>query len=80
MIDDPGSDDFPPDEREVADRLLTARPLPSPGFRGALARHLSASDPGYGPRPERLRLSVALYLLGGLLLIGLGALLAVSAV
>ena len=69
----------PPDtteERDLTDRLTASRPLPSPGFRGSLWQHLSVLDPGYGPRPARLRLIVACYLALGLLLIGLGALLA----
>ena len=48
-----------PGEREVADRLGGERPVPGASFRGALARRLVESDPGYGPRPERLRLMVA---------------------
>lgn len=65
-----------PAEDELADHLIVARPVPSAGFRGALWQHLALRDPGYGPRPERLRLIVACYLAVGLLLIGLGALLA----
>jgi hypothetical protein len=63
-----------PGERELADRLDGERPLPAAGFRGALARRLAARDPGYGPRPERLRLIVGAYLGAGSLLIVLGAL------
>lgn len=69
-------DEFTPAEREVADLLAAERPIPAAGFRGALGRYLAARDPGYGPRPERLLLIVAGYLLLGLLLIGFGALLA----
>lgn len=43
------------EERAVDERLRSTRPLPAPGFRGALGRHLAARDPGYGPRPARLR-------------------------
>lgn len=67
-----------PDERELADRLTGWRPVPGAGFRGALGRHLASRDPGYGPRPERLRLTVAAYLVLGWLLTALGALLAVG--
>ena len=68
--------DAMPQEDEFAEHLAGARPAPSAGFRRALHEHLSALDPGYGPRPERLWLIVAGYLALGLLLIGLGALLA----
>ncbi len=63
-------------DRELADRLSAERPVPAGGFRGELGRHLTARDPGYGPRPQRLRLIVAAYLVPGLVLILLGALLA----
>ena len=80
MTDEP---DIPaelgPDEREVADRLAGERPVPAASFRGGLARALAASDPGYGPRPEHLRLIVAAYLGAGLLLLVLGALSATGA-
>jgi hypothetical protein len=66
--------DLEPDERQLADRLIDARPLPPAGFRGTLGRHLARRDPGYGPRPERLRLVVAGYLGAGGLLIALVAL------
>jgi hypothetical protein len=66
--------EFEPTEEELADRLTSARPLPLAGFRGALGRHLSERDPGYGPRPERLRLIVAGYLGAGGVLIALVAL------
>ena len=72
----PPIDDTTPSERDLADRLSVARPLPSAGFRGALWQHLAPLDPGYGPRPARLRLVVAGYLGLGLLLIALGALVA----
>jgi hypothetical protein len=52
------------------------RPVLAAGFRGALARHLAAEDPGYGPRPARLRWMVAAYCVAGALLIAVGALLA----
>jgi hypothetical protein len=43
-------------ERALAEHLQVARPVPAPAFRGALSRYLVARDPGYGPRPTRLRL------------------------
>ena len=48
---------------------MRQRPVPSASFRGALWRYLADRDPGHGPRPERLRVLVAAYLLVGLLLI-----------
>jgi hypothetical protein len=61
-------------DRELAEELRTARPVPGVGFRGSLHRHLAELDPGYGPRPERLRLLVACYIGAGGLLIALAAL------
>jgi hypothetical protein len=63
-----------PDDRALGARLESERPLPGGEFRGALRRHLAARDPGLGPRPEHLRRTVALYLAGGGVLAGLGAL------
>jgi hypothetical protein len=60
-------------EHDLAERLHAERPLPAAGFRGALRRHLAAQDPGYGPRPERLRLVVAGYVTVGSVLIAVGA-------
>jgi hypothetical protein len=66
-------------ERDLADRLGGERPVPRASFRGALARRLAASDPGYGPRPVHLRLMVAGYLGAGSVLIAVGALSATGA-
>jgi hypothetical protein len=66
-------------ERELAEALAADRPIPSPGFRGALGRHLHVRDPGYGTRPERLRLTVSGLLAGGAVLIALGLLQATGA-
>lgn len=77
QVDDPSDDvtpaDLTPADRALADRLAAQRALPSPGFRGALERHLVAADPGYGTRPPRLRAQVAacLMLAAALLLVGL---------
>jgi hypothetical protein len=80
MTDEPDlAPEIGPAESELADRLAGERPLPAAGFRGALGRRLAANDPGYGPRPERLRLMVAGYLGGGLFLLALGALSATGA-
>jgi hypothetical protein len=68
-----------PAERELADRLSRQRPVPAGAFRGALDRHLAERNPGYGPRPERLRLLISAYLGGGSLLLVLGALSCVGA-
>jgi hypothetical protein len=59
---------------ELGHRLSGQRPVPRASFRGALARRLTATDPGYGPRPERLGAMVAAYAGSGLVLIALGAL------
>ena len=72
-------DELGPAERELADRLGGARPVPAAGFRGALGRRLAARDPGYGSRPKRLRLMVAGWAGTGAVLLALGALTAVGA-
>src|SRR5205807_1031742 len=61
-----------PDERELAERLLSQRPVPGAEFRGSLGRYLVANDPGFGPRPERLLAIVGAYLGAGGLLLALG--------
>ena len=61
-------------DQELAERLRIARPVPGAAFRGVLGRRLAEHDPGYGPRPDRLRLMVAGYLGAGGLLIALAAL------
>jgi hypothetical protein len=68
-----------PEETRVAERLQAGKPVPAAGFRGALGRYLAASDPGYGPRPQRLRLMVGAGLAGGAGLLTLGALQATGA-
>jgi hypothetical protein len=70
MTDDPTA----LDQHDLADRLRIARPVPGAAFRGALGRRLAERDPGYGPRPDRLRLIVAGYIGAGGLLIALAAL------
>jgi hypothetical protein len=67
-------DHLEPAERELGARLASERALPASEFRGALGRRLAADDPGFGPRPEHLRRTVALYLAGGGALAGLGLL------
>ena len=66
--------EYKPSEQNLAAALRIARPVPGAGFRGALGRHLAEHDPGYGPRPERLRLMVGGYLGAGGVLIALAAL------
>jgi hypothetical protein len=61
-------------ENELAEELRIGRPVPGMGFRGRLHRHLAEHDPGYGPRPERLRWLVAGYIGAGGVLIALAAL------
>jgi hypothetical protein len=63
-----------PQDHELADRLRSGRPVPGAGFRGALGRHLIETDPGYGPRPESLRMVVAASIAGGCGLIAVGVL------
>jgi hypothetical protein len=77
MTEDP--EHLEADDEAVGDRLTRERPAPNPAFRGALGRHLAATDPGYGPRPERLWLSVSGYVAIGLVLILLGLLQATGA-
>jgi hypothetical protein len=81
MTDEPqDQDQLGTAEQRLAQQLADQRPLPVGGFRGALARHLAALDPGYGPRPPRLRLIVAGYLCVGLVLLALGALLGLATI
>jgi hypothetical protein len=68
-----------PLEHDLSLRLAAERPVPAPEFRGVLGRLLASADPGYGPRPERLREKVALWLAGGAALLALGALQATGA-
>lgn len=70
-----GSPELGPPEQELADGLTIARPVPAAAFRGRLGRYLAERDPGYGPRPERLRLIVACYLGAGGVLIALAGVL-----
>ena len=76
MTDQPnGSPELGPPEQELADGLTIARPVPAAAFRGRLGRYLAERDPGYGPRPERLRLIAACYLGAGGVLITLAGVL-----
>jgi hypothetical protein len=68
-----------PPDRAFGERLQTERAVPGAGFRGALGRHLALRDPGYGPRPARLRLIASAYLGAGAVLLALGALQAAGA-
>ncbi|MGO9902918.1 MAG: hypothetical protein ACLP0J_25240 [Solirubrobacteraceae bacterium] len=68
------SPDLEPADHVLAEQLDATRPAPGAGFRGALGRRLLALDPGYGPRPEHLRPTVAVFLATGALLLLLGGL------
>jgi hypothetical protein len=56
-------------ERELHDR----RPIPSAGFRARLRSELLAAADREGPAPQRLRLLVAAYSVGGIALLALAA-------
>jgi hypothetical protein len=80
MTDDADLDRGPTfEDRTLAERLEVTRPVPGAGFRGALGRHLVASDPGYGTRPARLRLFTAVWIFAGALLLAVGSLQATGA-
>jgi hypothetical protein len=68
-----------PEEERVAERLRAEKPVPAAGFRGGLGRYLAARDPGYGPRPENLRMIVCGCLAAGAGMLALGALQATGA-
>jgi hypothetical protein len=67
-------------DRALDEQLRATRPVPGAGFRGALGRHLAASDPGYENRPPHLWLISGGYLAGGSALLALGALQATGAI
>ena len=68
-----------PADDQLGAELAAERPVPAATFRGELRRRLAAQDPGYGPRPPRLRAAVAALIAAGALLIVLGALVALGA-
>jgi hypothetical protein len=61
-------------EHGFAEQLQADRPVPGAAFRGALGRHLAARDPGYGPRPARLRPIAFGHLVASAVLLALGGL------
>jgi hypothetical protein len=61
-------------DQELAQAFVHGRAHPSAEFRGALRRHLIESDPGHGPRPDRLAGIVFGYGLAGLALMAIGLL------
>ena len=67
-------EDLAGEEPNLAERLSTDCPVPAPGFRGILGRYLAAQDPGFGTRPPALRLTAALFIAAGTLLMALAAL------
>jgi len=67
-----------PELPDVEARLARERPVPAAAFRGALGRQLAENDPGYGPRPQRLRTRVIAWLLGGEMLLALALLAALG--
>jgi len=78
--------DGPERERELtsqelafAEQLHVGKPVPSARFRGALGRHLTDRDPGYGTRPAHLRLMASGCLAAGALVLALGLLQATGA-
>jgi hypothetical protein len=68
-----------PNELRLAELLDRDRPMPAAGFRGALGRRLAALDPGWGPRPARLGQIAAAYLMAGLVMIGVAAVIGIGA-
>jgi hypothetical protein len=64
---------------DLEQRLVAERPVPAAGFRGALGRAVTASDPGYGPRPAHLHRIVALFVAAGGVVTGVGVLEALGA-
>jgi hypothetical protein len=77
-VEPDSENELSPGERQLADRLSASRPLPAADLRGSLGGHLGAFDPGHCPRPERLRTMVVVYMIVGLALIAVGALLGVG--
>ena len=73
---DDSSDELDPVDEAIGDQLRAIRPIPRPAFRGALQRYLLILDPGYGPRPENLRTLVAMWIVAGVLLLALAAVVA----
>ena len=62
------------EELAVAQSLGALRPVPTPAFRGGLARRLVSLDPGYGHRPEWLWQRAGVLAGAGVLLVLLGLL------
>lgn len=65
-------------DQELEQAFAHGRAHPSAEFRGALRRHLIETDPGHGPRPDRLAGIVLGYGLAGLALMTIGLLLALA--
>ena len=80
MSDQPNRGSEPSEERRMAEWLEAAAPVPAAGFRGALSRYLRKRDPGYGPRPPRLRVISSACLLASAALLFMAALQATGAI
>jgi hypothetical protein len=77
MIDDDNTTEdraLSGEDHALAELLARERPVPPARFRGDLARRLAAADPGYPPRPARLRSTVAGLIAAGSLTFAVGAL------
>jgi hypothetical protein len=73
MSQDPNTEPLSPRELELEQRLHDQRPLPHPGFRSMLRNRL-LTHAGTAPmRPRRLRLLIATYASGGLMLLAFAA-------
>lgn len=68
------------EEQAVARSLDALRPVPTPAFRGGLARRLVNLDPGYGHRPEWLWQRAVALAGAGVLLVLLGLLISTGAI
>jgi len=68
----------PEDIVRLAEHLLDARPLPSPGFRGALRRRLEARSHRVQP-PALIRARIARFATAGTLLLLIGTVSAAGA-
>jgi hypothetical protein len=73
MTGDPDMDRLSPQELELEQRLRDERPIPHPGFRSMLRNQLLSDTGRSRMQPRRLRLLVASYASGGLVLLAVAA-------